>query len=108
MFKNMAQMMQQAQQMQEKMQNIRTELENTEHQGVAGGGMVTVRVMGKNDVKQLDIDPSLMKVEEKQVLEDLVVAAVNDALSKAQTHLEEQTQQAMGGLPLPPGFKLPF
>ena len=51
MFKNMAQMMQQAQQMQEKMQNIQTELENAEHQGVAGGGMVTVRVVGKNDVK---------------------------------------------------------
>ena len=105
---NIAQLMQQAQKMQENLQRAQEELANLEVTGNAGGGMVTVTLSGKGDLKRLAIDPSLVDPAEKEVLEDLIVAAFNDAKLKVEQHVAEETQKLMGGMKLPPGMKLPF
>lgn len=107
-MKNLAGMMKQAQEMQSKMQQMQEEMEAIEVQGSSGGGMVNVTVTGKGELRRLAIDPSLMVPEDKEVLEDLIVAAVNDAKNKADTTMREETQKLMGGIELPPGMKLPF
>ena len=100
-------LMQQAQKMQEKMQKAQEELAHTEVEGQAGAGMVKVTMTGKHVVKRVQIDPKLL-VEDRDMLEDLVVAAVNDAVNR----IEQMTQESLGGLTagmqLPPGMKLPF
>jgi nucleoid-associated protein EbfC len=99
-------LMKQAQAMQQKMQDMQAELDNLEVDGSAGGGMVTVKVTGKGQMKGISIDPSLMNPDEKEILEDLVVAAMNDARTKAERVMQERMAEVTKGLPLPPGLKL--
>jgi hypothetical protein len=97
-------MMKQAAQLQSKMQAMQDELGQIEVEGSSGGGLVNVRISGKMEVKAVRIDPSLMKVEEREVLEDLLVTAFNDARRKAETAMQEKMQSLTGGLGLPPGL----
>lgn len=105
---NLQKMMQQAQQVQKKIAEMQSKLEQAEMEGTAGGGLVTVRVNGKHQMLKVTIDPSLMKPEEKEMLEDLLVAAHNDARTKMDSEFSDQMGSLTGGLDLPPGFKLPF
>ena len=107
-MKNLGQMMKQAQEMQAKMAELQEQLAATEVTGVAGGGMVRVTTNGKGEVRALKIDPVLVDPDEIAVLEDLIVAATNDARSKAEATTAERMRELTGGLALPPGFKLPF
>ena len=107
-MKNLGQMMKQAQQMQEKMQEMQAGLDSLEVTGSAGGGMVTVTMNGKGAARGIAIDDSLLTAAEKEVLEDLLVAAFNDARTKVDDHVKEKTAELMGGLQLPPGVNLPF
>jgi DNA-binding YbaB/EbfC family protein len=97
-------MMKQAAQLQSKMQAMQDELGQIEVEGSSGGGLVNVRISGKMEVKAVKIDPSLMKAEEREVLEDLLVTAFNDAKRKAETAMQEKMQSLAGGLGLPPGL----
>ena len=97
-------MMKQAAQLQSKMQAMQDELGQIEVEGTSGGGLVNVRISGKMEVKGVRIDPSLMKAEEREVLEDLLVTAFNDARRKAETAMHEKMQSLTGGLGLPPGL----
>jgi hypothetical protein len=99
-------MMKQAQQLQSKMQAMQEELGNLEVEGISGGGLVAVRMTAKMEVKGVKIDPSLMKPEEREVLEDLLVTAHGDARRKAETAAMEKMQSLTGGLSLPPGLGL--
>ena len=99
-------MMKQAAQLQSKMQAMQEELGNVEVEGVSGGGLVRVRMTAKMQVKAVKIDPSLMKADECEILEDLLVTAHNDAQRKAQAAMEEKMQALTGGLGLPPGLGL--
>lgn len=105
---NLQKMMKQAQDMQNKMAEIQAKLETEESEGSSGGGLVTVRINGKSQLLSVTIDPSLMKPEEKEVLEDLLVAAFSDAKNKADSNFSDQMGQVTSGLNLPPGFKMPF
>jgi len=107
-MKNLGAMMKQAQEMQTRMQEMQAELENLEVEGSSGGGMVTVVATGKGELRRLTIDQSLVDPEDKEVMEDLIVAAVNDAKNRADQRMREETEKLMGGLQLPPGMKLPF
>ncbi len=107
-MKNLAQMMKSAQQMQSKMAEMQEALEQAEVEGSAGAGMVTVRLNGKGDMKSLSIDPSLFGAEDKEVLEDLIVAAHNDAKVRVQETSQEEMKKLTGGMSLPEGFNLPF
>ena len=107
-MKNFAEMMKQAQQLQGRMADMQAELERTLIEGRSGGGMVVVTLSGKGDMTRLKIDPSLLKPEEAEILEDLIVAALNDARQKAEAQLAAKMQEMTGGLQLPPGMKLPF
>ena len=97
-------MMKQAAQLQSKMQAMQEELGNVEVEGISGGGLVAVRMTAKMDVKGIKIDPSLMKAEEREVLEDLLVTALADARRKAEAAMQEKMQSLAGGLGLPPGM----
>ncbi len=99
-------MMKQAAQLQSKMQEMQAELDTVEVEGTAGGGLITVTMTGKGELKSLRIDPSLLKPEEHEIVEDLVVAACADARRKAETVMQEKMKGLAGGLPLPPGLKL--
>lgn len=101
-------MMKQAKQLQEKMGSLQEEVAQIEVTGTSGGGLVTMTLTGKGDMKSLRIDPSLAKEDEIEILEDLILAAHNDAKAKAEAAMQEKTQQLMGGLGLPAGMKLPF
>ena len=105
-MKNMFDIMKQAQQLQSRMQDLQTELESAEVEGRAGGGLVAVTMSGKGEVKKVAIDPSLMKEEEREVLEDLVVAACADAKAKAEALAAEKMKAVTGGLPITPGLGL--
>ncbi|NQW09586.1 MAG: YbaB/EbfC family nucleoid-associated protein [Alphaproteobacteria bacterium] len=107
-MKNLGQMMKQAQEMQGRMEEMQTRLSETEVSGVSGGGMVEVTMTAKGEAKGIKIDPALVDPSEVEVLEDLLVAAINDAKSKAEAHAAEEMRKLTGGLSLPPGFKLPF
>lgn len=99
-------MMGKLQEMQQKMQTMQAELEAKEITGQSGGGMVSVTLNGKGDMRAIKIDPSLMKPDEAEILEDLVVAATQDAKGKVEAAAQEKMQEVTGGLPLPPGLKL--
>ena len=101
-------MMKQAKQMQEQMGSLQEQIVEIEAEGSAGGGLVPVRLNGKSDLKSLSIDPSLLKEEEKEILEDLLIAAHTEARAKVEQAIQEKTQELMGGLGLPAGMKLPF
>ncbi|MDH3593730.1 MAG: YbaB/EbfC family nucleoid-associated protein [Rhodospirillales bacterium] len=107
-MKNLGQMMKQAQQMQAKMAELQDKLAESEMTGAAGGGMVQVTMNGKGELRAVKIDPSLLTPADAEVLEDLVVAAANDAKAKVESHVAEEMQKLTGGLALPPGMKLPF
>ena len=99
-------MMKQAQEIQGRMQQMQEELAGLEVEGQSGAGLVTVRLTGKLDLRSLKIDPSLIKPEDAEMLEDLIVAAYQDAKAKAETAVQAKMQSITGGLPLPPGLKL--
>ncbi|MEX2297017.1 MAG: YbaB/EbfC family nucleoid-associated protein [Dongiaceae bacterium] len=107
-MKNLGQMMKQAQQMQQRMAELQEELEKVEITGSAGGGMVQVTMTGKGMLRSVRIDPKLVNPDETEMLEDLIVAASNDAKTKVEAHMQGEMQKVTGGLQLPPGFKLPF
>lgn len=100
-------MMKQAQQLQEKVQQLQQEIARTEVLGEAGAGMVKVVMDGRYDVKRVTIDPELLN-EEKEIVEDLLAAAVNNAVRKVEKNQKEKMADLTSGLPIPPGFKLPF
>jgi DNA-binding YbaB/EbfC family protein len=103
----LAGLMKQAQAMQDNKKKMQDQLATIEVEGQAGAGMVKVLMTCKNDVKRVSIDPSLLG-EDKDMLEDLVAAAFNDAVRKAEATTNEKMSGMTAGLPLPPGFKLPF
>ena len=105
---NLGQMMKQAQEMQTKMSEMQEKLSELEVTGSAGGGMVDVTLNGKNEARRVKIDPDLAGPENLEILEDLIVAAVNDARVKVEKQVTEKMSDLTGGLQLPPGFKLPF
>jgi DNA-binding YbaB/EbfC family protein len=107
-MKNLSQMLKQAQEMQSKMAEMQSALEQIEVAGQSGGGLVSVTVSGKGEVRKVKIDPKLAMPEDVEVLEDLIVAAAKDAKAKADAQMADQMAKLTGGLQLPPGFKLPF
>ncbi len=107
-MKNLGNMLKQAQQMQSRMQEMQAKLEATEVEGQAGAGMVKVKLTGKGDLRRVSIDPSLMAAEDREVLEDLIVAAHADAKQKVEATMAEEMQKATAGMGLPAGLKLPF
>lgn len=107
-MKDIMGMMGKVKEMQEKMQTMQAELENIEVEGVSGAGMVTVTLSGKGVMKGLAIDPSLITPDDVEMLEDLIMAAHNDAKAKSEAAMAEKTQELTAGLPIPPGMKLPF
>lgn len=107
-MKNIAEMMKQVQSMQARMGDMQKKLESLSVTGQAGGGLVKVTMNGKGAVQSIAIDPSLMKESEREILEDLLVAAHGDAKSKAEGLAAEEMKALTGGLPLPPGLSLPF
>ena len=107
-MKNLGQLMKQAQQMQAKMAEMQAQLETVEMTGASGGGLVQVTVGGKGDLRKVKLDKSLMDPNEVEVLEDLIVAAFNEAKNRVEAHVAEEMAKLTGGLQLPPGMKLPF
>ncbi len=107
MMKGMGDIMKQAQKMQEQMQRVQQEIANAEVQGESGAGLVSVVMTGRHDVKRVSIDSSLME-EDKEILEDLIAAAVNDAVRKVEADSQERMAKITGGMQMPPGFKMPF
>jgi len=99
-------LMKQAAELKSKMEAMQAELDQMEVEGTSGGGLVTVKLSGKGEMKGVKIDDTLMQPSEREILEDLIVAAHADARRKAETLLQEKMQSVAGGLPLPPGMKL--
>ena len=99
-------MMKQAAELQSKMKALQDELDHVEVEGISGGGLVSVRMTAKMDVKAVKIDASLMKAEEREVVEDLIVTAFGDAKRKAEAAMQDKMAALTGGLKLPPGFGL--
>lgn len=104
MIKDLGGLMKQAQEMQARMTELQDKLAETEIEGSAAGGMVKVTLNGKSEMRGLDIDPSLMVPEEREVLEDLIKAAYNDARYRVELHTQEEMQKLTGGMKLPPGM----
>jgi len=103
----MGQLMKQAQKMQEDLQKAQAALATLEVTGVSGGGMVSVLMTGKHEVRRVSIDPSLMG-DDKEMLEDLLAAAMNDAVRRVEQETQTRMSGVTAGMPMPPGFKLPF
>ncbi|HSC76362.1 MAG TPA: YbaB/EbfC family nucleoid-associated protein [Pseudomonadales bacterium] len=104
---NMNELMKQAQAMQEKMQKMQEDVAKLEVTGESGAGLVKIVMNGRHDVRSVNIDSSLLG-EDKEILEDLIAAAINDAVRKIESTSQEQMQKMTGGLQMPPGFKMPF
>lgn len=100
-------LMKQAQKLQQNMQRMQEEIANMEVTGEAGGGMVSVIMTGRHELRRVTIDPELFK-DDKEMVEDLVAAAVNDAVRKLERETQERMAAMTAGLPLPPGLKMPF
>lgn len=107
-MKNLGEMMKQVQAMQSRMADMQAKLEQATVTGQSGGGLVKVTLSGKGAMTGIAIDASLLKPEEKDIVEDLIVAAHSDAKAKAEAMMAKEMEQVTGGLPLPPGMKLPF
>jgi DNA-binding YbaB/EbfC family protein len=105
-MKNLMSMMKQAQELQGKITEFQAEMENLHIEGVSGGGLVKVTLTGKGGMAKISIDASLLKPDDAEILEDLIVAAHNDAKQKTESAVAEKVQALTGGLPLPPGLKL--
>jgi DNA-binding YbaB/EbfC family protein len=108
MMENLDELLKMAQDAQAKLMQAQDDLDKVEVEGVSGGGLVKVRASAKGRIISIDIDESLLKASEKQMVEDLVAAAINDARAKADVAATEAMRGATGGLQLPPGFKMPF
>ena len=108
MKSNIGNLMKQAQQLQEKMQRAQEEIAALEVTGEAGGGMAKVVMNGRHEVKRVSLDPSIVSADDKDMLEDLIAAAANDAVQKLERVSKDRMSGLMGGLNLPPGMKLPF
>lgn len=106
-MKGMGDIMQQAQQMQERMQKMQEELARAEVVGQSGAGLVSVTMTGRHDVKNVSIDASLLQ-EDKEMLEDLLAAAVNDAVRRVESNSRDKMSEMTSGMGMPPGFKMPF
>ena len=106
-MKNLGDMMKQVQEMQGKMQEMQARLEEATVTGTSGGGLVTVELNGKSAMKGITIDPSLLVSDEKEIVEDLILAAHGDARNKVEKMMAEQMNEVTGGMPLPPGFQMP-
>ncbi len=107
-MKNLGEMMKQVQDMQARMQEAQAKLEESTVTGQSGGGLVKVTLNGKGGMVELKLDESLMKADEKEIVEDLIIAAHTDARSKVEQMVADQMKDVTGGLPLPPGFQMPF
>lgn len=107
-MKNLGNMLKEAQKLQSRMAEMQEKLAEVEINGSAGGGMVVVTLNGKGEMRQVKIDPSLLEPNEVEILEDLIVAANNDAKVKVESHLQEEMSKMTGGMDLPGGMKLPF
>ena len=107
-MKNLGNMMKQAQAMQAKMAEAQAKLEQMTVEGASGGGMVKLTLSGKGEMKGLSIDPALIDPDDPEVLEDLIIAAHNDAKVKSEAMMAEEMKAVTGGLQLPPGMKMPF
>lgn len=107
-MKDIMGLMKKAQEMQARMQEMQAEMDNTEVEGQSGGGMVKVKLTAKGAMRGVTIDPSLLKEDEAEILEDLIIAAHEDASKKGEVLMEEKMKSMTAGLPLPPGMKLPF
>lgn len=107
-MKNLGNMLKQAQEMQSRMAELQTRLAAVEMTGASGGGLVQVTLNGKGEMRKVKIDKSLLVPDETEVLEDLIVAATNDAKGRVEAHVAQEMSQLTGGLQLPPGMKLPF
>jgi len=105
---NIGNMMKQAQQLQANMQRAQAEIAALEVTGEAGGGMAKVTMTGKHEVRRVSLDPSIVSSDDKDMLEDLVAAAINDAVQKLERATQEKMANVMGGMQLPPGMKMPF
>lgn len=105
---NIQKMMKQAAEMQSKMATMQAQLEESESEGSSGGGAVKITISGKKMMKKISLDESLLQPSEKEMLEDLIVAAFNDASNKVDSIASQQMSQMTAGLQLPPGMKLPF
>jgi DNA-binding YbaB/EbfC family protein len=107
-MKNLGNMLKEAQKLQSRMAEMQAKLDTIEVAGAAGGGMVTVTLNGKGEMRKVKIDPSLVDPAEIEILEDLVVAAFNDAKTKVEAHVQDEMSKLTGGMNLPAGLKLPF
>lgn len=107
-MKNLGNMLKEAQKLQSRMAEMQQKLAEAEMTGTAGGGMVNVTLNGKGEMKKVKLDPALADPNEMEILEDLIVAACNDAKAKIDAHLQEEMGKLTGGMAMPPGFKLPF
>jgi hypothetical protein len=107
-MKNLSGLMKQAQQMQTQMQEIQAKLEAMELTGEAGAGLVRVTLNGKGELKKVHIDPKLADPAEMDMLEDLIIAAHHEARGKIENQMASEMEKLTGGMPLPPGMKLPF
>ncbi|PWJ80905.1 hypothetical protein C7441_11125 [Pseudaminobacter salicylatoxidans] len=107
-MKDLLGLMGKAKEMQAKFQAMQEEIASLEATGQAGGGLVEVTISGKFEMKALKIDPSLFKEDDVEILEDLIIAAHNDAKTKVEATMQEKTKALTAGLPIPPGMKLPF
>ena len=107
-MKNLGQMLKQAQQVQGQMAEMQAQLAEVEVQGHAGGDMVTITLNGKGEMRRLKIDPTVLASGDSEVIEDLIVAAHNDARAKVEAHMADEMGKLTGGLNLPEGFKLPL
>lgn len=107
-MKNLGQMMQKAQEVQQRLGEMQATLAQAELHGQSGGGMVQITLSGKGEARKVKIDAKVVDPADTSMLEDLVMAAINDARAKVEAHVESETQKIMGGMILPPGVKLPF
>jgi DNA-binding YbaB/EbfC family protein len=107
-MKDLLGLMGKAKEMQAKFQAMQEEIAGLEATGQSGGGLVTVTLSGKFEMRSLKIDTSLVRPDEGEILEDLIIAAHNDAKAKVETLMQEKTRELTAGLPMPPGLKLPF
>jgi nucleoid-associated protein EbfC len=107
-MKNLGNMLKEAQKLQSRMAEMQAKLDTIEVAGAAGGGMVTVTLNGKGEMRKVKIDPSLVDPKEIEIIEDLVVAAFNDARAKVEAQVQDEMSKLTGGMNLPAGLKLPF
>ena len=103
-----SEIMKQASKIQDQMKSAKEELKNIETDGTSGGGLVKVTINGDHELKKIDIDPSILVASEKEIIEDLIIAAFTDAKSKINIEIAKKMKDITGGLPIPPGFNIGF